>query len=94
MSELLYAERNPKKLDKAGNYYCKHVMAMTAEGLHSKSSIAMELGHRDRIIDELQHGIHMAISALAMPAGRGCSEAIHHLETALDNVVTYHLEGV
>jgi hypothetical protein len=37
-----------------------HVMAMTAEGLHSKSSIAMELGHRDRIIDELKVALRVA----------------------------------
>ena len=53
MSDLLYAKRNPMELDDAGNYYCKHVMAMTAERLHSKSDIAMELGHRDRVIDVL-----------------------------------------
>jgi hypothetical protein len=53
MSELLYAKRNPMDLDRAGDYYCKHVMAMTAEDLHSKSDIAMELGHRDRVIDVL-----------------------------------------
>ena len=57
MSGLLYAERNPIGLDRAGNYYCKHVMAMTVEGLHSKSAIAMELGHRDEIIDEMKRAI-------------------------------------
>lgn len=60
MSELLYAKRNPMELDKAGNYYCKHVMAMTAEGLHSKSDIAMELGHRDSVIDELKVALRVA----------------------------------
>jgi hypothetical protein len=52
--ERLYAERNPMAQDKAGNYYCKHIMAMTAEDLHIKSSIAMELAHRDMLIDELK----------------------------------------
>ena len=50
LSDQLYAKRCPMELDKAGNYYCKHIMAMTAEGLHSKSDIAMELGHRDMLL--------------------------------------------
>ena len=31
-----------------------HVMAMTAENLHSKSDIAAELAHRDMEIDRLE----------------------------------------
>lgn len=50
----LYAERDIMQLDKAGNYYCKHLMAMTAEGLHSKSDIAAELAYRDSVIAELE----------------------------------------
>ena len=50
----LYAERDIMQLDKAGNYYCKHIMAMTAEGLHSKSDIAAELAYRDSVIAELE----------------------------------------
>ena len=34
-------------------YYCTHVDAMTAEGLHSKSRIAAELAVRDVQIDSL-----------------------------------------
>lgn len=49
-----YAERSILKLDKAGGYYCRHVSAMTAEGLHSKSAIAAELAHRDIEIDRLR----------------------------------------
>jgi hypothetical protein len=48
-----YAERDAYELDKAGNYYCRHVSAMTGEGLHSKSDIAAELGWRDMQIDAL-----------------------------------------
>lgn len=47
MTEKLYAERDPMQQDKEGNYYCKHVSAMTDEDLHSKSAIASELAHRD-----------------------------------------------
>ncbi len=55
----LYAERNPMKLDEAGNYYFKHVDAMTGEGLHSKSDIAAELGYRDKKYDDLMEEIRM-----------------------------------
>lgn len=48
-----YAERDACELDEAGNYYCRHVSAMTGEGLHSKSEIAAELGWRDMQIDAL-----------------------------------------
>ncbi len=32
-----YAKRRPWELDEAGGYYCRHVAAMTEEGLHSKA---------------------------------------------------------
>ena len=48
-----YAERDIMAMDFAGNYYCRHVSAMTVEGLHSKSDIAAELGFRDQRIDAL-----------------------------------------
>jgi hypothetical protein len=50
----LYAERDPMELDRAGKFFWKHSLAMTAEGLHSKSAIAMELGHRDMVIAQLE----------------------------------------
>lgn len=53
MKEKLYAARDAMQLDKAGSYYCKHVSAMTGEGLHSKGDIAAELGFRDMRIDQL-----------------------------------------
>lgn len=53
MKEKQYAERDAYELDVAGNYYCRHVSAMTSEGLHSKGDIAAELGHRDMVIDGL-----------------------------------------
>ena len=52
-NETLYAKRDPMILDDAGNFYCKHVMAMTTERLNSKSDIAAELGYRDMKIAEL-----------------------------------------
>lgn len=46
----LYAERD---IIAQGQTYCDHVMAMTAESLHSKSDIAAELAHRDIEIERL-----------------------------------------
>tara|TARA_R110000851_G_C13102500_1_gene568978 strand:+ start:40961 stop:41314 length:354 start_codon:yes stop_codon:yes gene_type:complete len=51
MDEKLYATRH---IIGQGEFYTRHVMAMTAEGLHDKSSIAAELAHRDQRIAELE----------------------------------------
>ena len=51
----LYGDRDPMQQDRFGNHYSKHVSAMTAEGLHSKSRIAAELAHRDIRIKELEY---------------------------------------
>ncbi|MDO9345079.1 MAG: hypothetical protein Q7T99_16505 [Pseudomonas sp.] len=54
MSEVKrYAERDIMQLDRDGNHYCNHVLAMTAEGLHSKSDIAAELAFRDSQFDRV-----------------------------------------
>lgn len=53
MEPKQYAKRDHQELDRLGNYYIKHVQAMTAEGLHDKAEIAGELGWRDWVIDEL-----------------------------------------
>lgn len=47
-----YQERDAEALDKQGSYYCRHVNAMTTEGLHAKSDIAAELAWRDSVITE------------------------------------------
>lgn len=54
MSNHYDEDRDAFKLDKAGGYYTRHVVAMTKEGLHSKSDIAAELAHRDYEIDKLK----------------------------------------
>lgn len=48
-------------MDEAGNYYLRHVTAMTREQLHSKSDIAAELGHRDMEIDQLREQLQSAL---------------------------------
>lgn len=45
-----YAERDLMTL---GQYYIRHVDAMTREGLRAKTNIAAELAHRDMLIDKL-----------------------------------------
>ena len=57
MSGTYYARRDIIALDRAGNYYCRHVGAMTSENLHSKSDIAAELAHRDALIDDLREQV-------------------------------------
>lgn len=49
-----YAERD---IMAQGSYYMRHLSAMTAEKLHSKSDIAAELAHRDMEIDKLRDEI-------------------------------------
>ncbi|MBA4822480.1 hypothetical protein H2241_16135 [Pantoea ananatis] len=55
-----YAERDAFELDQAGGHYMRHVMAMTAEQLHSKSDIAAELAWRDSQIVALQQKLDAA----------------------------------
>ena len=47
----LYPPHDPSTLEP---HYCRHVEAMTAEGLHKKSDIAAQLAWRDRRIAELE----------------------------------------
>ena len=47
----LYAERDPEALEP---HLFDHMMAMTAEGLHSKGAIACELAWRDQQIERLE----------------------------------------
>lgn len=49
----VYKKRCIEGLDEAGGFYCKHVLAMTEEGLHDKSDIAAELGYRDMQMKKL-----------------------------------------
>jgi hypothetical protein len=52
MSE--YKDRDIEALDDEGDYYFKHVSALTAEGLNSKREIAAELAYRDSVIDKMR----------------------------------------
>lgn len=61
MDGKLYAKRD---IIGQGEFYTRHVMAMTAECLHDKSSIAAELAHRDQRIAELEGGIKGALNLI------------------------------
>lgn len=63
-----YADRDVIQLDRDGGYYCRHVSAMTAEGLHSKADIAAELAWRDREIARLKANHPQPVT----PAGGEC----------------------
>lgn len=75
-----YAERDPIALDKAGNYYCRHVHAMTAERLHDKSDIASELAHRDMEIDRLRKALRSTQEFVSrFTSGNGTHRDVKHL---------------
>jgi hypothetical protein len=59
MSAKLYAERDPEAL---GEYYMRHLSAMTGEALHSKAAIAVELAWRDQQIDEICANIFRSLT--------------------------------
>ena len=61
MDGKLYSKRD---IISQGEFYTRHVMAMTAEALHDKSSIAAELAHRDRRIAELEAALSEAITLI------------------------------
>lgn len=53
-----YAERAHECLDRAGNYYCRHVSAMTEEGLHEKSLLGA------RVVDLAEAVLAVPVRAL------------------------------
>ena len=69
-SSNLYAERDIEALDNFGGLYSKHVSAMTSEYLHSKSSIAAELGYRDMLITELIVAMQQIIECYDSAVGK------------------------
>ena len=57
----LYAKRDPAKLEP---WFSQHMNAMTAEDLHSKGDIAIELAWRDKQIDKLDKIINGLLASL------------------------------
>ena len=68
LEEKLYPEQNPIKL---GKYYTDHVMAMTAENLHSKADIAKQLAWRDKKLDA---------QAAELSALRGFAQSVESID--------------
>lgn len=60
----IYPDYCPMKLDRDGNYYSRHVEAMTTENLHRKSDIAEQLAWRDREIDRLRADMAQIVGCL------------------------------
>ncbi len=90
MSDKLYDERDAMALDEAGDYYSRHVFAMTAESLHSKSAIAGELGHRDMLIDLFKGQRDELASELEIQ--RGLNERLQSENQALSARVLARVE--
>lgn len=67
----LYPDQCPMKLDRDGEYYSRHVAAMTDEDLHRKSDIAVQLGSRDREIDTLRTAL-----AASRAEAKGLSQSL------------------
>lgn len=67
-----YAERDAFELDQSGGHYMRHVMAMSAEQLHSKSDIAAELAWRDSQIAELQQKLDAMLAENVALKEREC----------------------
>lgn len=77
--EELYAERDTMELDEAGNYYFKHIMAITSEQLHSKSAIACELAYRDMLIDKLTKELQAAKAQAVPEANKALLQSLHDM---------------
>lgn len=80
-----YADRDIMELDKAGNYYCRHVSAMTGEGLHSKGDIAAELAYRDMEIDRLRGALITGASLLEQGCNASDMAALMRRAAAVPN---------
>lgn len=71
--------------DELSEHYAKHVFAMTAEGLHSKSDIAAELAYRDAEIDRLTQELANSRAVLGV-AGEHIIELTSQLELVDDMI--------
>ena len=72
----LYAQRDHVA---QGDYYTRHVSAMTGEKLHAKSAIAAELAHRDIEIETLRKAAEMMVLV-----------AVHHTVAACKGASGQH----
>ena len=94
-----YGHFTPYELDAAinpltgehGNYYCRHVSALTGENLHAKSEIAAELAWRDLQIDTLRATISRLEAELAKANGQinRCVDQNKYLESTIARLREY-----
>lgn len=85
MSAKIYAQRDHMA---QGDYYVRHVSAMTVEALHAKSAVAAELAHRDIEIDRLATAVERDTALLqqaleALERARNYDPTIARTITAL-----------
>ena len=65
MSDMTTAKLYPTNLKPwdLEPHYCRHVAAMTAEGLHSKADIALQLAWRDQQLASLRRIVKRALAS-------------------------------
>lgn len=63
----LYPEQNPMQLEP---HFSRHMLAMTAEGLHDKAAIAEQLAYRDQQIEVLRAAVEPNDTDQRMREGR------------------------
>lgn len=86
-----YEQRDIEELDKLGNYYSTHIMAMTAEHLDSKSDIAAELGYRDlKIRNLVSELITLRTAVEDIMANVGAGATIDEVSDMLCNIPVDH----
>jgi len=86
----LYAQRD---IELQCNYYTRHVMAMTAEGLHSKSDIAAELAHRDIQLEAAETLAEAMDNWCAVGVGEGEGDAISATLAMTEALANWNMKG-
>ena len=80
-----YAQRDHEE---QGEYYVRHLSAMTGERLHDKSAIAGELAHRDMRIAELEERLtkinRLTFDFAPQPVGSDNYNSIHDIRKLTD----------
>ena len=87
----LYEERD---IVGQGQFYSRHVDAMTREKLHSKAAIAAELGHRDQRICELEVMLLKWHEQQKERSGRGNAPGHGHSDSGIWDSDNGDLAGV
>jgi len=82
------------QLDRDGGHYCRHVSAMTREGLHAKSDIAAELAWRDSEIDRLRLELVRARTRVfALAHAPGAADEVRDRLREIGNALLVPIKG-